>query len=335
MIHIGIIGFGYWGPNVARNIRSLPNVDISWICDRNPHVLKDIPRQYPTAKTTTDVRQVLADPKTDAVVIATPLATHVSLAQAALSAGKHVLVEKPLSPTVAEAIILVALAKSRKRTLMVDHTYLYTPEVIKIRDIIQSGQLGKVFFIDSVRTNLGVIRSDSNVIFDLATHDFSIIDYMFAKAPNAVSGTGFAPQKMQQETVAYITARYPNGLFFHTHVSWLSPVKIRTMMFVGTKRMLVYNDIEPSEKIKIYDKGISALTDPHAQYQLRIGYRTGGMTAPRLPMREGLLTMAEDFVKAITKGENPVSDGPMGIRVIRAVESATQSIRTDGKEVRL
>lgn len=328
MTNIAIIGFGYWGPNLARNFSTTPNTRIRWICDLNPKLLQEARRLYPSTQITTNIRDVLHNTTTSAVVIATPLATHVPLARLALAANKHVLVEKPLALGAKEARQLERFAKARKRVIMVDHTYLYTPEVSKIYDIIRSGTLGNVFFVDSVRTNLGLVQTDTNVIYDLATHDFSIVDFLFGKEPQMISATGFSHKGMKQEAVAYITARYPQGLFFHTHVSWLSPAKVRTMTFVGSKKMLVYNDMEPSEKIKIYDKGISIT-------QLRIGYRTGSMIAPHFPIKEGLAGMAAEFVSAVTTGKKPLSDGMSALRVVRCVETATKSIRTGGKTITL
>lgn len=320
MVNIALVGFGYWGPNLARNFHALPNASLSFICDLDPKLLSRAKKLYPNVATTQNIDDVLRDAKTDAVVIATPISTHVPLATLFLKAGKHVLVEKPLAPTTAEALALVRLAKAKKRILAVDHTYLFTPEIEKIRDIIAAGLLGNIFFVDSVRTNLGLIQKDSNVISDLATHDFSIMDFLFGSTPNNISATGFSPKNIHQEAVAYITARYPGNLFFHSHVSWLSPAKIRTMIFVGTKKMLVYNDMEQTEKIKIYDKGIDIS-------ELRIGYRTGSMIAPHFPIKEGLTGMAKDFIAAITKKKTPRSNGEMGVRVVAAIEAATKSIR--------
>lgn len=334
MTRVAIIGFGYWGPNLARNINLLPNANLSWICDLSRKRLRDVPRLYPKAKITTRVNDIFKDPHVDAVAIATPPSTHVTLASLALRAGKHVLVEKPLAPTAAGARSLVRLARERKKILMVDHTYIYTPAVQKIKRIIRSGKLGEVFFIDSVRTNLGLFQKDSNVISDLAAHDFSIVDFLFDREPREVSATGFSHASARQEAVAYVAARYKN-LFLHTHVSWLSPVKIRTMIFVGTKKMLLYDDIEPSEKIRVYDKGVSVQTDPHDRLQLLIGYRTGSIVVPHLPISEGLAAMVREFVHAIQSGRKPISDGGSGIRVVRAIESATISLRSGGKTITL
>ncbi|OGG23931.1 hypothetical protein A3A79_01885 [Candidatus Gottesmanbacteria bacterium RIFCSPLOWO2_01_FULL_43_11b] len=335
MTRIGLIGYGYWGPNLARNFSAHPNVQLTWICDMRKHVLSKLPLLYPMTKTTTRASDVFSDPDTDAVVVATPISTHVPLARAALRARKHVLVEKPLAPTGKDAKMLVTLARKKRKILMVDHTYIYTPAVQKIKEIIASGELGKVFFIDSVRTNLGLVQADSNVIFDLATHDFAILDFLFGKNPTVVSATGFSVGGTREEAVAYVSARYGKELFLHTHVSWLYPIKIRTMIFVGTKKMLVFDDVEPSEKIKIYDKGISVSLDPKNRYQMRVGYRTGSVVSPHLPLTEALSGMAKEFIRAIEKNRKPTTDGTSGTNVVSAIEAATKSLRTGGKHIRL
>lgn len=319
MITIGVIGYGYWGPNIVRNIVSLQGAAVSWICDLNPAVLKPIPRQYPTIQTTGNVNDVLTDPKTHAVIIATPPSTHFPLAKAAFNAGKHVLVEKPMTQSSQDARALVALSKKKNKILMVDHTFLYTPAVKKLKEIIGRGTLGRVFYVDSVRTNLGLFQKDSNVISDLSVHDFSIMDYLFGAAPATVVATGIKHVVFNQETAAYVNARYPRDLFLHCHVSWLSPVKIRRMMFVGTKKMAVYDDIEPSEKIKIYDKSVSVTA-------LRVGYRSGNVIAPKLGVQEALFGVVSEFVRSIKSGKPPLSNGTQGLLVVRCIEKATQSL---------
>lgn len=333
MLRIAVFGYGYWGPNIVRNFSKIPDVSISWVCDLNPKTLTEIPKIYPTIKTTQNPNDALSDPETDAVVIVTPPSTHVSLASLALKAGKHVLVEKPLTRSSIEAKKLIALAARKKRVLMVDHTFVHTPAVAKLRSIIRSGILGKISVIDSVRTNLGLLQKDSNVIFDLAVHDFSIIDYLFGKIPKTIQATGVTQKQIHQETVAYITAQYEGDMFMHAQVSWLSPVKTRKMVFIGSKKMLVYDDIEPSEKIKIYDKGVLFTKDSRLSYQLRVGYRSGMITIPHIDMEEGLSAMALDFVRSITSKSKPLTDGSMGLRVVRILEKATQSIRSGGKAV--
>lgn len=330
MIRIAIIGYGYWGPNILRNLARIPSVTTTWVCDLNPKMLTDIPRLYPSIRITTQHPQdVFDDPKTHAVVIATPPSTHYSLAKAAISKGKHVLVEKPLATRSKDAAALVQLAKKCKKTLMVDHTFIYTPAIQQIRKIIRSNALGSIMSVDSVRTNLGLFRKDSNVISDLAVHDFSIMDYLFGNNPKTITATGISDASLGQETVAYITTTYPNNLFLHTHVSWLSPIKIRRMTFVGTKKMLVYDDIEPSEKIKIYDKSVTVTHD------LRVGYRSGAVSIPHIRTEEGLFGMVREFVRAIRTGTPAITDGSQGLRVVRCTQAATKSLRSGGKSIKV
>lgn len=331
MIKIGVVGYGYWGPNIVRNFSRIPNATVAWVCDVNPKILGEVPLIYPTIKTTSKYSDLLNDPSLDAVVIVTPTGTHFTLAKQALAAGKHVLVEKPMTPTAKEARALVAFAKRKKRILMVDLTFIYTPAIVKLKSIIKSGQLGHIFYVDSVRTNLGILQKDANVIYDLATHDFSIMDYLFGQMPKTISATGIAHKELHQETVAHLGITYKNDLFVHCHVSWLSPVKIRRMIFVGTKKMATYDDIEPSEKLKIYDKGVSFIKDPKQSYQLRIGYRSGSAVVPHINLEEGLYGMAREFISAIGRKRAPVTDGGMGLRVVTCLEAATKSLRTKGK----
>lgn len=335
MIKVGVIGYGYWGPNIVRNLSLLPGASVSWVCDVNPKALSAIPLQYPTVKTTKNIADVLSDPTTDAVIIVTPPGTHAPLARSALQAGKHVLVEKPLTTSARDARALLALAKAKKKTLMVDHTFLYTPAVRKLRDILTRGTLGRVFYVDSVRTNLGLFQKDSNVVADLAVHDFSIMHYLFGMAPTQISATGIAQEDLHQETVAHIAATYDHTLFLHSHVSWLSPIKIRRMILVGTKKMAVYDDMEPSEKIKIYDKSVSVTTDPKQAYALRVGYRSGTAVVPKLDVGEALYGVVSEFIRSIRTGKPPLTDGNQGLLVVRCIEAATKSLRSEGKPIKL
>ena len=327
MIRIGVIGYGYWGPNIVRNIARFPKAAISWICDMREEVLSDIPRLYPTIKTTKKAQDIFGDPDTDAVIIATPPSTHFLLATSALKAGKHVLVEKPMTQTSEEAKKLIALAKAKHRTLMVDHTYIYTSAVQKLFEIIHSGELGQIVAIDCVRTNLGLLQQSTNVICDLAAHDISILDYLLSSSLVSISATGIMQKELGQESVAYISAIYPGNICVHMHVSWLSPVKVRRIVIIGTKKMVVYDDIESSEKIKIYDKGVSFTKEPKHAYQLRVGYRNGDVVAPTLHIEEGLYGVIHEFIDSIANKRPPLTDGAMGLRVIRSLEAATKSIR--------
>jgi predicted dehydrogenase len=331
MLRIAVIGYGYWGPNIVRNFSKVPGVTISWVCDLNPKTLTEIPKLYPTIQTTNDLSVVFSDTSVDAVVIVTPPATHFALATRAILSGKHVLVEKPMTRSISEARKLVSLAKTKKKILMVDHTFIYTPAIKKLRSIIHSGILGDIYSIDCVRTNLGLLQKDSNVIYDLAVHDFSIIDYLFRVPPIRIHAVGIRQKQLGQETVSYISVTYPNDLFVHCHVSWLSPVKIRRMIVLGTKKMLIYDDIEASEKIKIYDKGVSFTKNPKLSYQLQVGYRSGSVTIPHIDIEEGLFAMAKEFARAIRTKKAPLTDGSMGARVVQCLELATKSLRSGNK----
>lgn len=336
MISIGVIGYGYWGPNIVRNIVKQKSARVQAICDLNPDVLKDIPRQYPTVLCTNNPKDILTDPAIKAVVIATPVTTHFHLAKQALLLGKHVLIEKPMATTSNEAKTLVALAQKQDRVLMVDHTFLYTPAIQKIKTIIEKGTLGDIRYIDCVRTNLGIIQKDSNVVSDLAPHDVSIIDFLLeGHLPITLSAHGYMHTHVKQESVAHIDIFYPKNIFAHMHVSWISPIKIRTIMIVGSKKMLLYDDIEPSEKIKIYDKTISITQDEHAWKQLRIGYRSGSMVAPHLIIREGLDGVIEAFLHSIrNKSQTPI-DGSAGARIVRIIEKTNMSLRQHGRMVQV
>lgn len=332
MIRVGIIGYGYWGPNIVRNLTRLPAVKISWISDLNPRLLKSVPRLYPAVQITKNSNDIFSDPKVDAVIIATPVSTHYLLAKTALEYNKHVLVEKPMTMTSNESKNLIALSKKNRRILMVDHTFIYTPAIPKIKSLIDRGVLGNIYYIDCIRTNLGLFQKDSNVIHDLATHDFSIIDYLLGTTPISLRALGIMPHQTGQEQMAHISCEYPKKLFLHCHVSWLSPIKIRSMTFIGTKKMLVYDDTQPTEKIKIYDKGVSITSNPGA-IQLKIGYRTGSIVAPHLPVTEGLTKVTAQFVSAIKSGKPPITDGAAGERVVRIIEAASASMKSNGRQI--
>jgi predicted dehydrogenase len=292
--------------------------------------------RYPTVKTTTDCRDLITDPTIDAVAIATPVSTHFELAMMALDAGKHVLVEKPLTTTVEQGERLLEQAARRKRVLMVDHTFVYTGAVKKIRELVSSGRLGDLYYYDSVRVNLGIFQHDVNVLWDLAVHDLSIMDYVLdARSPYAVSATGMAHVSGQPIDVAYLTCFFEDRLIAHFHVNWLSPVKVRRTLIGGANEMIVYDDLEPSEKIKIYDKGIIVNNDPETRYQLLVGYRGGDMHAPRLDPTEALRAEAGHFASCIESGRQPITDGAAGLRVVRILEAANRSLAECGRPIEL
>lgn len=296
MIGIGIIGYGYWGPNLVRNFLEVGGSRMVAICDLSAKRLSLAQRRYPTIRTTQHVSSMLEDPDIDAIVVATPVRTHFELALAALKAGKHVLVEKPMTETSVQGRELVSEAARRRLVLMVDHTFVYTPAVRKIRDLIKSNELGEIYYYDSVRVNLGLFQHDVNVIWDLAVHDFSILEYILERHPIAVSANGASPVAGSPESIAYVSLFFANGTIGHVAANWLAPVKVRQVLIGGSRKMIVFDEMVPSEKIKVYDKGVTLTEDPQQIYNLRVGYRAGDMWAPQLSTKEALLTECEHFL---------------------------------------
>jgi predicted dehydrogenase len=335
MIGVGVIGFGYWGPNLVRNFAECPGAAVRAVCDVRPERLDQARRRYPAVRTTTSPADLLADPSVDAVVIATPVDRHFELALAALESGRHVLVEKPMASTSAQASRLVDEAARRRLVLMVDHTFVYTGAVRKMRELTASGELGELYYYDSVRINLGLFQHDVNVLWDLAVHDLAIMDYVLGRQPTAVSATGLSHLRDQPENIAYMTMFFDGALIAHVHVNWLSPVKVRRTLVGGSRRMVVFDDLEASEKIKVYDRGISVNPSPENVYQMLIGYRAGDMWAPQIAVGEALSVEAAHFVECVTAGRRPTTDGEAGLRVVRLLESATESMADRGRLVEL
>lgn len=335
MLGISVIGYGYWGPNLVRNFSQVPNVRVVSVCDQRPERRAYVESVYPAIKTCADVRDVWSNPAIDAVAIATPVSSHYELALQALRAGKHVFVEKPFTTTSVEAERLIEEAEKRQLTLMVDHTFVYTSAVRKIKELIDDGSTGKIMYYDSVRVNLGLFQHDVNVLWDLAVHDLSIMDFLFERSPVTIAATGMAHVRGQPENLAYLTCYFSDDLIAHFHVNWLAPVKVRQTLIGGSQKMIVYDDIEMSEKIKVYDKGITLSDNPADIYQLKVGYRAGDMWAPRLDNIEALQIEANHFVDCITKRRKPLTDGSVGLRVVRILEAASQSIAQRGAPVNL
>lgn len=333
MISIGVIGYGYWGPNLVRNFAEIPGAAIRAVADLDPRKLEAVQRRYPVVKTTSDFLQLLSDPQIEAVAIATPVSSHFELAMAALKAGKHVWVEKPMTETSLQARKLIDEAERRKLVLIVDHTFVYTGAVRKMQEIVSSGDLGTVYYYDSIRVNLGLFQRDVSVISDLAVHDFSILDYLLGEHPVAVSASGMTHFPGTPENLAYITLFYASGTIAHANVNWLAPVKVRQILLGGSKKMVLYDDMEASEKIKVYDSGVNFTDDPQKIYQMRVGYRTGDMWAPKLDITEALRVEGEHFVKCMESGETPITDGRLGLRVVELIEAATSSMRGRGETV--
>lgn len=335
MINVGVIGYGYWGPNLVRNLFELEDANMTICCDLRNERLAAAQRRFPTLQITTDYRDVTASPKVDAVVIATPISTHFALAKEALSNGKHVLVEKPLTSSSTEAEELVKLSQKKAKVLMVDHTFIYTGAVQRIKELITSGELGKVYYYDSVRVNLGLFQSDTNVVWDLATHDISIMDYLINEKPKGVSAVGVCHVGNDLENIAYITVRYADNLIGHIHVNWLAPVKIRRTLIAGSEKMVVYDDLEPSEKVKVYDQGVNIKSEPDGLYRALVDYRMGDMYAPKVDRTEALSRVCQHFIDCIQKGDKPITDGVAGLNVVRILEASQRSIKNRGQEVSL
>ena len=335
MIRAGVIGSGYWGPNLVRNFMGAPGSAVTRVCDLRKERLSSLGKLYPALKTCTDSSDLINDPQIDAVVIATPVSTHFELAMAALKAGKHVLVEKPLAARSDQARKLVDEAAARNLVLLVDHTFVYTDAVRKIHDLIASGHLGEIYYYDAVRVNLGLFQHDVSVIWDLAIHDLSIIDHVLPSKPVAVSATGISHVPGQPENVAYITLFFASAQIAHVHVNWLTPVKVRHTLIGGSEKMILYDDLEPSEKLKVYDKGINVTPEPEDVYKMLVSYRLGDMWAPQLDNIEALQTEARHFIDCIEHNKQPETDGPAGLRMVTVIEAAEASLRDRGRLVEL
>jgi predicted dehydrogenase len=332
MIGVGVIGYGYWGPNVVRNCDEAAGSRVVAVSDLRPERLIQAGSRYPSVKMTSDYRHLINDTTIDAIIIATPPATHFDLALQALQAGKHVLVEKPFTETSEQAMRLIDESLRLNRVLMVDHTFVYTGAVRKIRELMASDGIGDIYYYDSVRVNLGLFQHDASVIWDLAGHDLSIMDYILSVRPVAVSATGMSHVPGEPQDVAYLTLFFDGRLIGHVHVNWLAPVKVRRTLIGASCKMIVYDDLEPSEKVKVYDKGIT-LHNGEEKYRMLIGYRTGDMWAPQLDITEALRTEIDHFLHCIERGQPPITGGEAGLRVVRLLEAATQSMTHHGRPV--
>jgi len=335
MIGIGVIGYGYWGPNLVRNFADTPGSRVMAVSDLNPERLERLTHRYPGVTTSTTAEALITNPAVDAVVIATPVATHFELAMQALAAGKHVWVEKPLAASSDEARRLRDEAARRRLVLMVDHTFVYTGAVRKIGELVRTGHLGDVYYYDSVRVNLGLFQYDVDVMWDLAVHDLSIMDYVLDARPRAVSAIGSAHVPGRTANVAYLTCLFDDSLIAHFHVNWLAPVKVRRTLIGGAKQMIVFDDLEPSEKVRVYDKGITVDPGLEDRHEMLVSYRTGDMWAPQLDATEALSGAARDFLDSIDTGREPVTNSAVGLRVVRILEAATASMRNQGQLVTL
>ncbi|GBE06242.1 putative oxidoreductase YdgJ [bacterium BMS3Abin10] len=333
MINIGVIGYGYWGPNIVRNFNNIEGTQVIAICDKSQKALKQVKKIYPKINTVSEYREITTSKNIDAVAVVTPVSTHYEFAKKALQNGKHVFVEKPFTATAAQAEELINLAEKKCLKIMVDHTFLFTGAVRKIKQIIDENMLGHLYYYDSTRVNLGLFQHDVNVIWDLAPHDFSIMDYIIDEKPSAVVASGKSHIN-GMEDIAYVTVHFTNSIIAHFNVNWLSPVKVRTTLIGGEKKMLVWNDVNADEKIKVYDKGIE-VKNREGVYNLLVSYRSGDMWAPKVEQKEALGLETEYFIDCIEKSKTPINDGHAGLRIVKMLEACDKSLQNDGKTVNL
>lgn len=332
-MNFGVIGYGYWGPNIVRNLTSLEDSQVLTIAEMSPTARARAQKAYPGIDVTPDSRDVILSSKIDAVAIVTPVWTHYELAKDALENGKHVFVEKPFTSSAAQAEDLINLAEQKHLMIMVDHTFLFTGAVRKIAQLLDAGTLGKLYYYDATRVNLGLFQHDINVLWDLAPHDLSIMDYLIKATPEAIVATGQKHLNCHED-VAYMTLYFPEKVIAHINVNWLSPVKVRTTLMGGEKRMLVWNDLEADEKVKIYDKGVD-VTNREGVYELLVNYRSGDMWAPQLEQVEALRHELTYFVECVTSGQEPFNNGQAGLRVVQMLEAANESLNRKGALVYL
>jgi predicted dehydrogenase len=335
MLRMGVVGYGYWGPNLVRNFVESHGCAVEAVCDLRPERLDLVRRRYPTIHTTASFEDILKNSTIDAIAISTPVSTHFELALRALRSGRHVLIEKPLAASSTQAIQLVEEAERRKLILMVDHTFVYTGAVRKIRELTHGGEMGDIYYYDSTRVNLGLFQHDVDVMWDLAVHDLSIMDFVLPFKPCAVSATGINHLPGYTENIAYLTLFFDTSAIAHIHVNWLSPVKIRRTLLGGSRQMIVYDDLDHAEKVKIYDKGITLSPSSDNLYKMLVAYRVGDMHAPQIDWTEALNLEVEDFRESIEKGRQPISGGAEGLQVVRILEAATRSMKERGQPVEL
>lgn len=328
---VAIIGYGYWGPNLLRNYMEVPEADVRWVCDLSAERLEKATLRYPSVPVTTDLAAALEDPTVDAVVIATPISTHHPLSMQALAAGKHVFVEKPMAVSVAQCDEMRAAAQAAGRVLMVGHTFVYSPPVRLVKRVIDAGDLGDIYFVTSSRVNLGLHQRDVSVVWDLAPHDLSILQYWLGESPDSVSVLGRSCINNGIPDVAFMNLHFPSGIVAECEVSWLSPVKLRRTIVVGSKRMLMYDDTENVEKVKIFDHGVD-YRDPETFGEFQLAYRTGDIVSPKIDGAEPLGTEARHFLECVMTGADPITDAAAGRSVVAALEAAETSLRAGGCE---
>jgi predicted dehydrogenase len=333
-IKVGVIGYGYWGPNIVRNFFATPDCTVRMVADGRPERLNLLAKNFPSIQGVKDAEDIIGSKEVDAIVIATPVHTHFELAKRSLLQGKHVLIEKPMTSSVREADELIELATKKGLTLMADHTFLYTGAVQKMKEIIQTEVIGTPLYFDSSRINLGLFQPDINVLWDLAPHDISILTYLITEIPESINATGISHTGNNIENIAYLTVNYNSNFIAHFVCSWSSPVKVRQTLIGGDKKMILYNDLEPSEKVRVYDTGYNHKTEED-RTRIMVDYRTGDVYIPKLSSREALAGVADDFVQSVIHKKDPMSNATLGKSVVRILEASQESIKNNGKEIRI
>ena len=333
-IKVGVIGYGYWGPNIVRNFFATPDCTVRMVADGRPERLNLLAKTFPSIQGVRDAEDIIGSKEVDAIVIATPVHTHFELAKRSLLQGKHVLIEKPMTSSVREADELIELATKKGLTLMADHTFLYTGAVQKMKEIIQTEVIGTPLYFDSSRINLGLFQPDINVLWDLAPHDISILTYLITEKPESINATGISHTGNKIENIAYLTVNYNSNFIAHFVCSWSSPVKVRQTLIGGDKKMILYNDLEPSEKVRVYDTGYNHKTEEDRN-RIMVDYRTGDVYIPKLSSREALAGVADDFVQSVIHKKDPMSNATLGKSVVRILEASQESIKNNGKEIRI
>jgi predicted dehydrogenase len=333
-LNIGVIGYGYWGPNIVRNFFGAADCTVRKVADARPERLKMLYKIFPSIGGVSDADDIIKDREIDAVVIATPVFTHFALAKKALENGKHVLIEKPMTSSVAEADELIELAAQKGLTLMADHTFLYTGAVQKMKELIETKAIGEPSYFDSTRINLGLFQPDVNVLWDLAPHDISILTYLITELPESINATGISHTRNQIENIAYLTVNYQSDFIAHFNCSWTSPVKVRQTLIGGDKKMILYNDLEPSEKVRVYDTGYN-LKSEEDKNRIMVDYRTGDVYIPKLSGREALAGVAEDFIQSVIQKKEPLANAVLGRKVVKILEASQASIKNQGKEIKI
>jgi len=333
-INIGVIGYGYWGPNIVRNFFATPGCSVKMVADGRVERLNFLAKVFPSIQGVKEAGEIIASKDIDAVVIATPVFTHFALAKRTLLMGKHVLIEKPMTSSVKEADELINLAAQKGLTLMADHTFLYTGAVQKMKEIIDAEVIGTPLYFDSSRINLGLFQPDINVLWDLAPHDISILTYLITEEPESINATGISHTRNQVENIAYLTVNYNSSFIAHFTCSWSSPVKVRQTLIGGDKKMILYNDLEPSEKVRVYDTGYNHKTEED-KTRIMVDYRTGDVYIPKLSSREALAGVADDFVQSVIQNRPPLSNALLGRSVVRILEASQKSIKNAGKEIKI